>query len=915
MKRCWLALALLAQEPADTTVPEEARALLIDVQAWTRTGDLPEPDELGELRVLAEELLSSGGPAAGSELRELLRALGSLGHALKQAGRGAEGSAWVLWAGERAEVCGDLATRAWALDWLGQEAWVRGELDRAAEWLALAAEADGRRGALAEVARDLADVARVRSTQGRLDESREAALRAWQVAKESGSLSAERSAGEILAGIWFDLGRHRQALELCLELLAASGPGEASDEPQVRLEILAANLLADVGRLEAAAAHARTAHELALDARIMRQAPLLHLEAKLSLGLLLGDLGQTDEALALLDAATAEFERLGDARGRGWAAKNRGFVLFAAGRRAESRPSFAQAWRLGAELRVPFLEAIGALGVAEAVLLAEARPVGAERARAEEALQTAERVSTALRDRALQWRCAALRGRILLDDGRLADALAELERAVRGIERWRLRLGASGLVEHALRQRSDPYRDAAFAAAKLGRMEVALTHAALLQARVLDELRARRNGPLPMTSTPAIDELRERVARLAACGADANDGELERAEDELDAALADHELWAGARLSPSPDPLDVAALAQGLTGHALDLVLVYLVGPEETLVLRLEGNGPAEVQGRLLPVGQAQLEAWIRAVREPFERLEAGEIDLVHLSFDAAAARSLHAALVEPLALPADARIALVLDRVLAALPFELLVAGGTAHPLDFAQPFAHLASLEYFGDQYELVVLGSMARLREPLPARAGQSLVLVAPDPVGPTGSADEARVVALARGGVRIVADARAADVASLATGATLLHFAAHGGFDPGRPAHGHLLLGGALPGTSAKLESWQLAELDLEGAEIVLSACHSGRGAWRAGAGLAGLLRGFFLAGAREVIASHWAVESRVTARFMELYHGARAQGHAAPAALRRARASLRAEVDPRGFSLAHPAFWAAWSVHR
>jgi CHAT domain-containing protein len=125
----------------------------------------------------------------------------------------------------------------------------------------------------------------------------------------------------------------------------------------------------------------------------------------------------------------------------------------------------------------------------------------------------------------------------------------------------------------------------------------------------------------------------------------------------------------------------------------------------------------------------------------------------------------------------------------------------------------------------------------------------------------------------------------------------------------------VLGGAEPGTSASLESWQIAELDLAGAEIVLSACHSGRGAWRAGAGLAGLLRGFFLAGAREVVASQWAVDDRVTTRFMELYHGERARGRSVPEALRVARANLRAASDPRGFALAHPAFWAAWSVYR
>jgi len=210
--------------------------------------------------------------------------------------------------------------------------------------------------------------------------------------------------------------------------------------------------------------------------------------------------------------------------------------------------------------------------------------------------------------------------------------------------------------------------------------------------------------------------------------------------------------------------------------------------------------------------------------------------------------------------------------------------------------------------------VLGSLARLGEPLPERAGQAFVLVPPPAVAPAGAAAEARVVARTRG-ARILEEACPADLLATASAAGLLHLAAHGRFDPERPAHGHLVLGGAGAEAEARLESWELAALDLHGVEVVLSACHSGRGAWRAGAGLTGLLHGFLSAGAREVVASHWAVDDRVAARFMELYHGARARGEPAPGALRSARTALRAEQDPRGFALAHPAFWAGWSLFR
>jgi tetratricopeptide (TPR) repeat protein len=909
---CALAAPARAQDGAEL----EARSLLVDVRAF-RAEELPAHADLEALCALADELCAASATPRPSSLADLVRALGDLGHLLGEAGRRDEARALVAWSGERAQEGADLATAAWAFDWLGQESWVRGELEDAAGWVARAADADGARGAPSEHVRHLSDVARIRLTQGRFDEALASAAEAERVARASGSARARRSAAEIRGGLLFELGRGREALELCMAQLAVEGaPGEPPDEPRVRLAILAADVLADVGRLESAEVWARRAHELALDPALLAVAPLLHLEAKLSLGLLLGDLGRCDEALALLDEAAAEFTRLDDARGAAWAAKNRGFALFAAARFAEAVPAFEQAWRAGAELGVPFLAGIGALGVAEALVLG-GRDSGADVARVDAALAAAEPVARARHERTLEWRCAALRGRRCLARGEPERALPELARAVRLVERWRRRLGASGLVEHALRQRTDPYRDAAFAAAALGRTDEALAFAALLQARVLDELCARRSGPLPAEDARSgLAELRERVRRLELASEDDSGGatraELERVEDELDARLLSSELAAGRALANPEESLPLAALGTALREQGFDLALAYLVGPETTLVLRIDQPieaGAARVEGRLLPVAQVELERWIRALREPMARLEAGALDLAHLGFDVDAARALHAALVAPLGLPSDARIALVTDGILAELPLEMLVSGGTPGRFDAARPFAHLAQLGFLGDAHTFVGFGSLARLLHPVAAREGDAVVLVAPSARGPRHALEEARAVAKALGGARIVAEASAADVA-LQAGAARLHFAAHGTLDPERPAHGAILLG-----ASGGLESWQVAELDLAGAAIVLSACHSGRGEWRAGAGLAGLTRGFLLAGAREVVASAWAVDDRVTARFMELFYASLARGLDSPAALRAARIAMRAEFDPRGFALAHPAFWAAWSVRR
>lgn len=895
---------------------ELSRALLEDVRAWLRVGEPPASEDIQAL--LAEmEPLALGG--------ELVRELGNLGHRLGQVGRHDEARRLVEWAGTRALESGDLATQAWALEWLGQESWVRGELDSAADFLARAAEIEARRRAPLSETRHLADVARIRLTQGRFAEARTEIERAEEAARASGSSAAARTAAEVHGSLLFELGRQREALALCLREETQPADEIPADEIQVRLDILAADILADVGRLESAATYARRAREAALDPAVLRVAPLLHLETALSLGLLLGDLSRCDEALALLDEAAAEFARLGDARGAAWTDKNRGYVLFAAGRLRESLPAFERAWHAGAELGVPLLAGLGALGVAEALVL-DAGGGSADEPRVSAALAEAERVMGLLHDRQLEWRIAALRGRSELARGRPEAALPELRRAVFLIERWRRRLGASGLIEHALRKRSDPYRDAAFAAARLGRMEEALAFAGLLQARVLEELRARRDGPLAVPSSPAIEELRERIAalerelpRATAEQRRELESALERAEDELDAMLLAGELASDRSLPATDARVAPERLSEALSRQGLDAALVYVVGENETLALRVDTGSGARVTGRLVPLGRARLSDCIRRLREPVARLEIGELDLAHLGFDVRAARELHDTLVRPLSLPEGARVALVTDGVLGTIPFELFVSGGELLPFDGARPFAHLAGLRFLADEHVFVPFGSLASLSSP-EVRSGRArpvpaVVLLAPAALGLPYAAAEAQAIEKALGPARIVTDARSDAVEREVRGAGLVHFAAHGRIDPERPAHGHLVLGGDTEGTSARFESWQAAELELDGALVVLSSCHSGRGEWLSGAGLAGLMRGFLLAGAREVVASQWAVDDRVTARFMELFYAEIARGADTPDALRAARVQLRKETDPRGFSLAHPAFWAGWFGQR
>jgi CHAT domain-containing protein len=105
----------------------------------------------------------------------------------------------------------------------------------------------------------------------------------------------------------------------------------------------------------------------------------------------------------------------------------------------------------------------------------------------------------------------------------------------------------------------------------------------------------------------------------------------------------------------------------------------------------------------------------------------------------------------------------------------------------------------------------------------------------------------------------------------------------------------------------LDAGEVAQLHLDADFVVLSACNTAAPDGRLlGEALSGLARGFFYAGARSVLASHWTVASQptvtlTTGLFAE-YAKDRALGRAE--ALRRTQQAMQQRPE-----LAHPALWA------
>ncbi len=111
-------------------------------------------------------------------------------------------------------------------------------------------------------------------------------------------------------------------------------------------------------------------------------------------------------------------------------------------------------------------------------------------------------------------------------------------------------------------------------------------------------------------------------------------------------------------------------------------------------------------------------------------------------------------------------------------------------------------------------------------------------------------------------------------------------------------------------AALLKLEHVLNLKLDADWVLLSACNTAAADGRSGEALSGLARGFFYAGARSLLVTHWAVETESAALLSAatFEHHARYPEHARAEALR--QAALQVKAMPR---FAHPAYWAAYAL--
>lgn len=134
---------------------------------------------------------------------------------------------------------------------------------------------------------------------------------------------------------------------------------------------------------------------------------------------------------------------------------------------------------------------------------------------------------------------------------------------------------------------------------------------------------------------------------------------------------------------------------------------------------------------------------------------------------------------------------------------------------------------------------------------------------------------------------------------------VQLATHGVFDEARPRLSGLLLAKGERLFFDDVASWRV-DADL----VVLSGCETARGPVRAGEGVQGFARAFFLAGVPRVVVSSWSVGDASTAAFMAAFHAKLTKEGLAPAAaLRAVQAEHATATGPR----AHPNTWAPFTL--
>ncbi len=361
---------------------------------------------------------------------------------------------------------------------------------------------------------------------------------------------------------------------------------------------------------------------------------------------------------------------------------------------------------------------------------------------------------------------------------------------------------------------------------------------------------------------------------------------------ELEQAIALQQLrgMVGAEADPFATPLSSSELQRHLRDH--DGLLAYHIIGDEVLAF-VYVNGSLHVERR---VGQVSvIEMQITRLAAQWERFTAGQafVDR-HLPLLTRSIQQVLGELYQELVAP----VAHLLEGIPGAPRRLVVVPHGLLHQIPFHALFNGTC---YLIDDYEIVYAPSttaLVRSGTALPQNQ-HALIVGVDDPLIPMVAQEVAAIAQHLPQAILLTGElATVRAVREQASGCAVLHLACHGLFRSDNPSFSSLRL------SDGWLTAADIAQIDLRGAFVALSACESGRGRVYDGDEVIGLARAFLMAGARTLLCSLWLVQDASTAALMELWYTELGRGSGAATALRQAQIAMRERFP-------HPYYWAAF----
>ncbi len=561
--------------------------------------------------------------------------------------------------------------------------------------------------------------------------------------------------------------------------------------------------------------------------------------------------GDSAAAMAFLNLAVTEFDRTGD--------------------------------RLGASLT------LGTLGLAHA---RQHRPEGARRL-----FEMGRRRARGLPT--IQWWLLFEAGRAREAVGDISAAAAAYDSAITAVEVLGAGIRIDDRRARFLEDKWAPYIARAGLWARWGDASAAFAVSERLRARYLLDLLTRGRSPASAASAWRAEEreLHARMdylaTRVAATGAVhrsvGNRAEPRTLEALLAAQTAYRQLLDRIRAGESAhlgrlrgEPASPEQVRHALSPE--DLLLEYLVGPDRVLILAVSRAGvtqfTTEVSEEALRT-QIDFARWAIGRRHERPALWRGAL------------RALHQTLLSPVQdaglLGRYSRLLIVPHRELHYLPFEALIdtAGG---------------SDRYLVESHEVVYLPSASLWLQGTsrPRGVAHGVLALAPYDRELPGTSKEIQAVGAAWGPAADLRRGPGATEETLAAAQgryRIVHLATRGVLSRRNPMFSHVLLRPG-PTSDGRLEVHEVLRLDLPTDLLVLTACESGLGAGSVadvpgGDDWIGLVQAFLQAGARQVLATLWAVSDESTADLAAAFHRRVARGVPVALALAEAkRESIR-----------------------